>query len=123
MGLPVRLLPAWPTVALVGSYELLMMIIHGAQVPVTVVAGLYGSLPGADPVRVQAALMFADDLAAGRVPSVRAIRTRLHVGRRVRSGHRRTWPASLPDSRPDAAPTSIREWVSRERQDGSSRHV
>ena len=68
--MPVRLLAAWPTVALVGSYELLMMIIHGAQVPVTVVAGLYGSLPGADPVRVQAALVFADDLAAGRVPSV-----------------------------------------------------
>ena len=72
---------AWPAVALVGSYELLMMIIRGAQVPadVTAVAGLSGP-PDADPLQVQAAQVFADDLAAGRVPSVRVIRTRLHVG-------------------------------------------
>jgi hypothetical protein len=40
---------AWPAVALVGSYELLMMIIRGAQVPadVTAAAGLSGRPPDA----------------------------------------------------------------------------
>jgi hypothetical protein len=33
-----------------------------------------------DPLRVQAAHVFAGDLAADRVPSVSAIRARLHVG-------------------------------------------
>ena len=66
---------AWPAVALVGSYELLMMIIRGAQVPadVTAVAGLPGRPPDADPLQMQVAQVFADDLAAGRVASVRAI--------------------------------------------------
>jgi hypothetical protein len=34
----------------------------------------------ADPLQVQAAEEFADDMAAGRMPSIRAIRARLHVG-------------------------------------------
>ena len=69
---------AWPAVALVGSYELLMMIIRGAQVPadVTAVAGLPGRPPDADPLQMQVAQVIADDLAAGRVASVRAIETR-----------------------------------------------
>jgi hypothetical protein len=37
-------------------------------------------MPGTDPLRVQAAQAFAVELAAGRVPSVRVIRARLHVG-------------------------------------------
>jgi hypothetical protein len=37
-------------------------------------AGLSCRPPDADPLQVQAAQLFADDLAAGRVPSVRAIR-------------------------------------------------
>jgi hypothetical protein len=59
-----------------------MMIIHGVQVPVdvTAVPGRSGRMPDADPLQVQAAQLFADDLAAGRVPPVRAIRARLHVG-------------------------------------------
>ncbi|HEY2640107.1 MAG TPA: hypothetical protein VGI66_09540 [Streptosporangiaceae bacterium] len=71
---------ARPAVALAGSHELLM-ITGGAQGPadVTAVAGLSGP-PDADPLQVQAAQVFADDLAAGRVPPVRAIGTRLHVG-------------------------------------------
>ena len=39
-----------------------------------------GRPPDADPLQLQAAQLFADDLAAGCVPSVRTIRTRLHVG-------------------------------------------
>lgn len=66
---------AWPAVVLVGSYELLMMIIRGAQVPadVTAVAGLPGRPPDADPLQMQVAQVFADDLVAGRGTSVRAI--------------------------------------------------
>jgi hypothetical protein len=69
---------AWPAVALVGSYELLMMVIRGAQAqPETAVMP---PVPDADPLQEQAAQAFAEDLAANRVPSVRAIRARLHVG-------------------------------------------
>lgn len=69
---------AWPAVALVRLYELLMMFICGAQVP----AGTGGEIviPKADPLHEQAAEVFADELAAERVPSVRAIRVRFHVG-------------------------------------------
>jgi hypothetical protein len=77
-GLMGAAVSAWPAVALVGSYELLMMIIRGAQArPETMVMP---SVPDAAPLQGQAAQAFADDLAANRVPSVRAIRARLHVG-------------------------------------------
>jgi hypothetical protein len=70
---------AWPAVALVGSYELLMMIIRSEQVPaVTCDAREDGS--AADPLGECAAVVFAADLAADRLPSVRAIRAALHVG-------------------------------------------
>jgi hypothetical protein len=70
---------AWPAVALVGSYELLMMMIRGAGAPAAVPHPLDGA-PVADPFVEQAAVVFAADLAADRVPSVRAIRAALHVG-------------------------------------------
>jgi hypothetical protein len=69
---------AWPAVALVGSYELLMMIIRGAQAQPD--ATVMPPVPDADPLQWQAAQAFAEDLAASRVPSVRAIGTWLHVG-------------------------------------------
>lgn len=68
---------AWPAVALVGSYELLMMVICGSQVPVD---GTPETGHDMDPLREQAAELFAGQLAADRVPSVRAIRAELHVG-------------------------------------------
>ena len=68
---------AWPAVALVGSYELLMMVIRGSQVPAD---GTPGTGHDADPLHEQAAELFAGQLAADRVPSVRAIRAQLHVG-------------------------------------------
>jgi hypothetical protein len=71
----------WPAVALVGSYELLMVIIHSAQTPVGALAGSGTSgAAGGDPLQAQAAEEFAGEVAAGRVPSVRMIRARLHVG-------------------------------------------
>jgi hypothetical protein len=68
---------AWPAVALVGSYELLMMVIRSSQVPAV---GAPGSAQDADPLQEQAAEVFAEQLAANQIPSIRVIRARLHVG-------------------------------------------
>ena len=48
---------AWPAVALVGSYELLMMIIRSAQLPGTETAlgGAPKCMPATDPLQTQAA--------------------------------------------------------------------
>lgn len=73
---------AWPAVALVGSYELLMMIIRGAQPEPAVpgAAGAPGAVPRLDPLHARAAQEFVGEVAAGRKPSIRAIRARLRVG-------------------------------------------
>jgi hypothetical protein len=74
---------AWPAVALVGSYELLMLIIRGAQSPepeANVSEAEPGRGPEADPLQVRAAGEFAGQIASGTVPSIRAIRATLHVG-------------------------------------------
>jgi Protein of unknown function (DUF2637) len=70
---------AWPAVALVGSYELLMMITRGVQTP-TAVLRPHDGASAIDPLGEQAAVVFADELAADRVSSIRAIRAALHVG-------------------------------------------
>jgi hypothetical protein len=70
---------AWPAVALVGSYELLMMIIRGAQMPI-VSPRSQDDVSVVDPLGERAAVVFASQLAADRLPSVRAIRAALHVG-------------------------------------------
>jgi uncharacterized protein DUF2637 len=76
-GLAGPAVAAWPAVALVGSYELLMMVIRSSQVQpdATPRAGR-----DADPLQYWAAELFAGQLAPTRVPSVRAIRAQLHVG-------------------------------------------
>jgi hypothetical protein len=81
-GLMGAAVAAWPAVALVGSYELLMMVIRSAQLPGTgtTLGCAPECMPDADPLQAQAAEAFAVELAAGCVPSVRAIRARLHVG-------------------------------------------
>jgi hypothetical protein len=72
---------AWSAVALVGSYELLMVIIRSAREPAGTAPGPGASgAPGDDLFRARAAEEFAGEVAAGRVPSVRMIRARLHVG-------------------------------------------
>jgi Protein of unknown function (DUF2637) len=90
---------AWPAVALVGSYELFMTIIRGARHPdggVSETEHVPGAVSGADLLRVQAAGVFAADVAAGRVPSVRAIRSRLHAGQ-PRAQQVRAYLAALAD--------------------------
>jgi hypothetical protein len=73
---------AWPAVALVGSYELLMMIIRGTQQsavdvpPQTEITA--AGVP--DALQAHATEEFASDMAAGLMPSIRTIRARLHVG-------------------------------------------
>lgn len=69
---------AYPAVALVGSYELLMMVIRSSQVSAP---DKLDSGHEVDPLREQAAELFAEQLAADRVPSIRAIRAQFHVGR------------------------------------------
>jgi hypothetical protein len=54
-----------------------MMVIRGSQVPAR---GASETGRDADPLQRQAAELFARQLAADRVPSVRAIRAQLHVG-------------------------------------------
>jgi hypothetical protein len=68
---------AWPAVALTGSYELLMMVIRSSQVSVK---DLSETGHDADPLQERAAELFAEHLAADRIPSVRTIRAQLHVG-------------------------------------------
>jgi hypothetical protein len=66
-----------PAIALVGSYELLMMVIRSSQVPAD---GAPKTERDADPLRERAAELFAAQLA-DHVPSARAIRhAQLHVG-------------------------------------------
>jgi hypothetical protein len=60
---------AWPAIALVGSYELFMTIIRGDRRPDSGVPGA-DHVSEADPLRVQAAEVFAADVAAGRLPSI-----------------------------------------------------
>jgi hypothetical protein len=68
---------AWPAVALVDSYELLMMVIRGAQAAPD---GASGSAGVPESFQEEAAEVSADQLAADRISSIRAIRARLHVG-------------------------------------------
>jgi hypothetical protein len=69
---------AWPAIALIGSYELLMVVVRSGQEQSVAQDG--SEALDADPLQVQAAQVFAEELAVARVPSVRAIRARLHVG-------------------------------------------
>ena len=73
---------AWPAVALVGSYELLMLIIRGTQQTTGDVSPEIGQKAGGMPhaLQAQAAEEFGDDVAVGRPPSIRVIRARLHAG-------------------------------------------
>ena len=92
---------AWPAVALVGSYELLMVIIRGNQMP-AVASRAYGDPIVSDPLGDQAVLVFAADLAAQRVPSIRAIRAQLHVGQ-PRAQRLRAYLAVGAVGRPEAS--------------------
>jgi len=76
-GLTGAAVAAWPAVALVGSYELLMVVIRGSYVPIR---EALSAEQNSDPLQRQAVEMFAEQLAASRVPSVRSIRAQLHVG-------------------------------------------
>lgn len=77
-GLVGAVVAAWPAAALVGSYELLMLIIRsGVPGPVPVPDTDWSGLNGH---RQAAADLFAADIEAGQVPGIRRIRSGLHVG-------------------------------------------
>lgn len=74
---------AWPAVAFVGSAELMIVIIRRTKAVPDGVAKqvrLSDDIPVPDTLQLRAAEVFATELVAGRVPSIRAIRTHLHVG-------------------------------------------
>jgi Protein of unknown function (DUF2637) len=93
-GLTGAAVSAWPAVAFIGSAELLVASIRRARpVPATIpaevaVPAVSRYTTGAvsqrvlvpEVVRVQAGKAFADELSAGEVPSIRLIRSRMHVG-------------------------------------------
>jgi hypothetical protein len=74
---------ALPAVALFGSYELLMTLIrNGLRVPAGEPDAMPVSspVPTGDPLWVRAAEVFAEQMATGAVPTIRAIRSALRVG-------------------------------------------
>jgi hypothetical protein len=80
-GLIGAVVGAWPAVALVGSYELLMMIIRGTQRTASDVSPKTEQAAGMpQALQAQATEEFADDVTTGHQPSIRVIRARLHVG-------------------------------------------
>jgi hypothetical protein len=87
---------AWPAVALVGSYELLMTVIRSSQAAPDNPTGSAGI---ADPLQEQAAEVFAGHLAADRVPSIRAIRSQFHVSQPRAQRLRDYLAAGLQDGR------------------------
>jgi hypothetical protein len=76
-GLTGALLSGWPAVAFIGCAEMAIGMVrrqvYGSTSVLAVPAALNGEAH-------QAAELFADDIAAGRVPGIRAIRTGLHIG-------------------------------------------
>lgn len=102
------LVAAWPAVALVGTYELLMLIIrrtgpaeeHAHESASTLApeteapAEPVSAVPDPDPHQVRAAEHFAELLSADTVPSVRAIRSELRVGQ-PRAQHIRSYLTAL----------------------------
>jgi len=68
---------AWPAIVLVGSYELLMMVIRNSQVGVKEAPETGHDT---DPLQDRAVELFAGELTADRIPSVRTIRAQPHVG-------------------------------------------
>ena len=76
-GLTGAMVAAWPAVALVGSYELLMMVVRSAQARPE---DRPGDRNEADPLQEKAAELFAEQVTANRVPSIRVIRAQFHVG-------------------------------------------
>ena len=80
------------------------MIIRSARLPGTgtVLGGAPECMPDTGPLQVQAAQAFAVELAAGRVPSVRAVRARLHVGQ-PRAQRVRAYLAALNGAQADVS--------------------
>jgi Protein of unknown function (DUF2637) len=73
---------AWPAVALVVSYELLMLVLRssaapGADAPEPGMADLGAALNGH---RDQAAGLFSKEIAAGEVPGLRRIQREMRIG-------------------------------------------
>ena len=84
-----------------------MMIIRSAQIP-TIASCANDDFSPADPLGQRAVTVFAAELAADRIPSIRAIRTELHVGQ-PRAQRLRAYLAAvaIPDGEILAGVTAI----------------
>lgn len=86
-GLVGAVVAAWPAAALVGSYELLMLIIRSGAAERSTVPG---DVPEAEHVSdvsaglnghaAKAERLFATEIESGAVPGIRRIRAAMHVG-------------------------------------------
>jgi hypothetical protein len=96
---------AWPAVAVVGSYELLMMVNRGSQ---AVLDAISNSVNNPEPLGEQAAKIFAGQLAADRVPSVRSVRScMLASPGRVAAGLPRYRSCNAASAPPSGAPRPV----------------
>jgi len=99
-GVTGAIISAWPAVAFIGSAELLIVSIRRAQpVPAQVAdpAPVTADVAVPEELHVQAATTFSAELAAGRIPSIRAIRSQLHVGQPRAQNVRAHLATLLPD--------------------------
>jgi hypothetical protein len=78
-GVVGAVIAGWPALVAVGSFEMLARLIRGGRTAETADAGEQHALADPDPLAT-ARDHFAEQLAAGTVPSVRAIRRELRVG-------------------------------------------
>jgi hypothetical protein len=78
-GLLGAIVAAWPALALVGSYELLMMVIRAGAAPAADTA-VPGPPAGLNGHAHEAAERYAAEVARGEVPGVRRIRREMHMG-------------------------------------------
>jgi hypothetical protein len=80
-GVVGAIVSAWPAVALILSYELLMIIVRRSASTAPVVETAAPEPPAElNGHAAEAVELFADDLAAGSVPSVRRVRREMHLG-------------------------------------------
>lgn len=109
-GLTGAVISAWPAVAFIGTAELLMTSVRRAQPApgqsaqrapapgrVRGTASASGDASGADSLHERAASVFATELAAGHVPSIRAVRSGLRVGQSRAQQVRAQLATLLPD--------------------------
>jgi len=101
-GLAGAVIWAWPAVAFIGSAEMVMGMVRragtGTGVPGSLAAAPAGAAAANGQPHPEATRLFAADIAAGTVPSIRRIRDELHCGQ-PRAERVRAYLAALAEAR------------------------